>query len=79
MFLLSVNLRQIRAMIGHSLNPQPPIQVISITRENMTEFLCGGFEWQTSKIDYAQHGEPTLFRDFKSFIYRYAIPQSAQL
>ncbi|USG66113.1 GNAT family N-acetyltransferase [Brevibacillus ruminantium] len=32
----------------------PTIQVVSITRENMTEFLRGGFEWLTSEIDYAQ-------------------------
>ncbi len=32
----------------------PKMQVVSITRENMTEFLHGGFEWLISEIDYAQ-------------------------
>ncbi|GIP32101.1 hypothetical protein J2TS4_13110 [Paenibacillus sp. J2TS4] len=33
---------------------EPTLQVVSITRENMTEWLHGGFEWLTSEIDYAQ-------------------------
>ncbi|MDF2961659.1 MAG: hypothetical protein K0S39_3394 [Paenibacillus sp.] len=32
----------------------PPIQVVSITRENMMEYLRDGFEWLASEIDYAQ-------------------------
>lgn len=32
----------------------PTMQVVSITRENMTEFLRGGFEWLASEIDFAQ-------------------------
>lgn len=32
----------------------PAMQVVSITRENMTEFCSGGFEWLISEIDYAQ-------------------------
>lgn len=32
----------------------PSMQVVSITRNNMTELLSGGFEWLASEIDYAQ-------------------------
>ncbi|TDF89183.1 kasugamycin N-acetyltransferase AAC(2')-IIb [Paenibacillus piri] len=32
----------------------PTLQIVSITRENMTEFLRSGFEWLISEIDYAQ-------------------------
>lgn len=32
----------------------PSMQVISLTRENMREFLHEGFEWLASEIDYAQ-------------------------
>lgn len=32
----------------------PKMQVISITRENGTEYLRSGFEWLKSEIDYAQ-------------------------
>ncbi|MDF2815750.1 MAG: hypothetical protein K0Q81_1950 [Paenibacillus sp.] len=32
----------------------PTMQVVSITRENMTEFLRDGFEWLPSEIDYVQ-------------------------
>ncbi|MEC0210349.1 kasugamycin N-acetyltransferase AAC(2')-IIb [Paenibacillus ehimensis] len=32
----------------------PAAQVVSVTRENMTGLLRGGFEWLASEIDYAQ-------------------------
>ncbi|KIL39149.1 hypothetical protein SD70_22075 [Gordoniibacillus kamchatkensis] len=32
----------------------PSLQVVGITRENMTEYLRGGFEWLASEIDYTQ-------------------------
>ncbi|MCP1307007.1 kasugamycin N-acetyltransferase AAC(2')-IIb [Paenibacillus tyrfis] len=32
----------------------PTMEVVSVTRENMTELLRGGFEWLISEIDYAQ-------------------------
>lgn len=32
----------------------PEMQVVSITQDNMSEYLHGGFEWLTSEIDYAQ-------------------------
>ncbi|MCQ6563314.1 kasugamycin N-acetyltransferase AAC(2')-IIb [Paenibacillus mendelii] len=30
------------------------LQTVSITKENMTEYLRGGFEWLTSEINYVQ-------------------------
>lgn len=33
---------------------EPTMQVVSVTRENMLNYLHGGFEWLTSEIDYAQ-------------------------
>ncbi|WP_233455092.1 kasugamycin N-acetyltransferase AAC(2')-IIb [Paenibacillus elgii] len=32
----------------------PTMEVVSVTRENVTELARGGFEWLTSDIDYAQ-------------------------
>ncbi|MFB0844948.1 kasugamycin N-acetyltransferase AAC(2')-IIb [Paenibacillus oleatilyticus] len=32
----------------------PTMDVVGVTRENMTELLRGGFEWLISEIDYAQ-------------------------
>jgi hypothetical protein len=32
----------------------PTMQVVSINRENMAEFLRGGFEWLAREIDYVQ-------------------------
>ncbi|GIP33645.1 hypothetical protein J2TS4_28550 [Paenibacillus sp. J2TS4] len=32
----------------------PKMQVVSITRENIEEFLLDGFEWLTLEIDYVQ-------------------------
>ncbi|KEQ26004.1 kasugamycin N-acetyltransferase AAC(2')-IIb [Paenibacillus tyrfis] len=32
----------------------PTMEVVSVTRENMTELLRGSFEWLISEIDYAQ-------------------------
>ncbi|WP_238177892.1 kasugamycin N-acetyltransferase AAC(2')-IIb [Paenibacillus contaminans] len=33
---------------------EPTMQVVSVTRENMLNYLHGGFEWLISEIDYAQ-------------------------
>ncbi|MGE6260719.1 GNAT family N-acetyltransferase [Heyndrickxia sporothermodurans] len=32
----------------------PKMQLINITRKNITEYICDGFEWLISEIDYVQ-------------------------